>query len=116
MGLWMIWASYKSTVSHTTVGQFLWIFSDVLVALNLVNILRHSNYLEFADNKIIIHKDFFRTKVIDVDVIDQVIIEPGPFKYSKILLKDKTEVKINDSYADGKDMKEFMEQLKILIV
>lgn len=113
MGLWMIWASYKSTVSQTTIGQFLWLISDVLVALNSVNMLSYTHYLEWIDSKVVIHRDYFRTRVIDVDRIDEVILEPGPFSYSKIKLKDGTEVKFNDTYADGKDLKEFMERLRI---
>jgi hypothetical protein len=115
MGLWILWASYKSTVSSTPFGQFSWITLDLLVAVNLLNILRKTNYFELTENKVIINRDYFRTQVVDLDKIEKIWIEPGPFKSSKIILKDKTEVKFNDSYADSKELKEFMVHLQIPI-
>jgi hypothetical protein len=116
MGLWLIWAAYKSTVSKTATGQLLWITSDLLVALNLINILRKPNYLELADSKIVINKGYFRTNVIDVHEIEKVVIEPGPFKYSLIILKDKTAIKFNDHYADANELREFMKELQIPVM
>lgn len=115
LGLWILWASYKSTISATAFGQFSWITLDLLAAMNLLSILRRPNYFELTDNKIILNRDYFRIELIDVKKIEKIWIEPGPFKFSKIILKDKTEVKFNDSYADSKELKEFMGQLQIPI-
>src|SRR5689334_6243188 len=87
LGIWIIWASYKSTISTTAFGQFSWIALDLLAAVNLLNILRKANYFELIVNKIIINKGYFRTETVDVDKIEKISIEPGPFKFSKIILK-----------------------------
>ena len=47
------------------------------------------NYFEIVDNKLVINKDYFRTTTIELDKIERIDIEPGPFSSSKIILKDK---------------------------
>ncbi len=114
-GLWILWGLYKLTNSNSTFGQFSWSILTLLASINLWSMLRKKNYFELIDNKLIINKDFFQTQSIDVDKIEKIDIEPGPFKYSRIILRDKTEIKFNDSYVDKTDLKEFMGRLSIPI-
>jgi hypothetical protein len=61
----------------------------------------------------LINKDLFRTKVIDIKNIEKIVIEPSPFSSSKIVLKDNTFIKYEDSQVNDKELKEFMKQFDI---
>lgn len=114
-GLWILWGVYKSINNHSSFAQFSWILLTLLASISLWSLLRKRNYFELVDSKLIINKDYFQTQSIDIDKIEKIDIEPGPFKYSRIILRDKTEIKFNDSYVDNKDLKEFMGRLSIPI-
>lgn len=80
---------------------------------SFISILLKRNYFEVKDNKLIINRDFFRTQLIELDKIEKLDIEPGPFTSSKIVLKDKTMIKYADRYTDYKELKHFMGQFNI---
>ncbi len=84
-----------------------------LGTISFIGLIVRRNYFEVIDNKLLINKDFFRTKVIDLDNIEKIIIEPSPFSSSKIALKDKTTVKYQDNQVNDKELKEFMKQYNI---
>ena len=51
--------------------------------------------------------------VIELSKIGKFVIEPSPFSNSKIVLKDKTDVKYSDSQTDDKKLKELMAPYEI---
>lgn len=114
-GIWILWGIYKLATIHSAGGRFSWTVVTLLASISLWSVLRKQNYFELVDNKLIIHKDYFRTQSIDIDQIEKIDIEPGPFKYSRIIMRDKSEVKFNEDYLDNKDLKEFMGKLNIPI-
>ena len=77
------------------------------------NMIIKRNYIEIVNNKLIINRDYFRTTTIDLDKIEKINIEPGPFKSSRVILKDKTTVKYLDSQTNDKELKQFMGQFNI---
>ena len=71
------------------------------------------NYFEVVDNRLIINDSFLRTRTIDLDKIEKFDIEPSPFSSSKIILKDKTQIRYLDSQVDDKKLKLLMGQFHI---
>jgi hypothetical protein len=111
--LWIVATVFYATQNSSNFGRLTLIVMAIVGTVSFLNILMKRNYFELKDNKLIINKDFFRTQVIDLDKIERVNIEPGPFTSSKIVLRDKTKIKYMDSHADDKELKEFMGQFNI---
>jgi len=87
----------------------------ILGIVSFINILVNKYYIEIVESSIIIHQDFFRSKSISASDIEKIEIEPGPFKLSSILLKDRTKIKFNDNYIDLKELKEAMGNFNISV-
>jgi hypothetical protein len=81
--------------------------------ISIIHMIIKRNYFEVSNDKLVINKDFFRTKIIDLDKIEKVDIEPGPFSSSRIILKDKTTIKYLDNQTNEKELREFMGQFSI---
>jgi hypothetical protein len=106
---------YKIFNSATILGRSSLILILVLGIFSFANILINKYYIEIVESTIVIHQDFFRSKSINVSDVEKIEIEPGPFKLSSILLKDKTKIKFNDNYIDLKELKETMSNFKISV-
>jgi len=114
-GLWIALTFYYSTTSSSEFAQWVLRIMTIIGMVSFSHMIIKRNYFEVVDNKLVINKDFFRTKTINLDLIEKFDIEPGPFSYSKIVLKDKTTVKYLDNQTDDKELKEFMGQFNIRV-
>ncbi|HEV8515154.1 MAG TPA: hypothetical protein VGQ59_17855 [Cyclobacteriaceae bacterium] len=114
-GLVTLLVIYKIFNSATTQGRSSWILFLVLGIISFANILINKHYIVIRESSMIIHQDYFRTKSINLNDIEKIEIEPGPFKSSSIVLKDKTKVKFIDSYIDIKELKEAMNNFNISV-
>jgi hypothetical protein len=106
---------YKILNSVTIVGKSSLTLILILGVLSFLNILVYRHYIEIVESSVVIHQDYFRTKSVNVKDIEKIEIEPGPFKFSFILLKNKTKVKFNDNYIDIKELKEAMSNFNISV-
>jgi hypothetical protein len=111
--LWIALTTFKSFDNTPLFAKILWIAALVISVIQFANAVIRKHYFELHNNKLLINKDFFIRRYIEVDEIEKIKIEPGPFKYSTILLKNKTKVKFNDSYTDNKELKELMNNLNV---
>jgi len=89
-GLTTSFVIYK--IFNSATRRSSWILFLVLGIISFSNILIKKYYIEIVESTIVIHQDYFRTKSVNLSDIEKVEIEPGPFKFSSILLKDKTKV------------------------
>lgn len=111
--LWIAMLIFWSVTSSSEIGRsILWI-GAAAGTISLTHMIVRRNYFEVADNKLIINDRVFKTTTIDLEKIEKIEIEPGPFTASKIILKDNTRIKYSDSQTDDKKLKEFMEQYNI---
>jgi hypothetical protein len=114
--LLILWSLYKAFHSPTTFNQFLWYAVTLLASVILTNILRKRNYFEISGNKLIINRDFFRTRTIELDEIEKINFGDSWLLTSpSIILKNKTKIKFNNNYLDTYELKKTMEQLGIPI-
>jgi hypothetical protein len=114
-GLWVVATVFFATQNSSNVGRLTLVVMACVGAASLISMLMRKNYFEVKNNTLIIHNDFFRTKSIELDKIEKVKIEPGPFTLSKIILKDNTQIKYHDSQVDDKELREFMAQFSIQV-
>jgi len=114
--VWILYAPYKAYVSSSDFALYSWMIILMLVLANFFNILVRKNYFEIKDNQLCIYRDYFRIEVIQLDKIDRVDLESSPFRYSRIILKDKSEVKFNDHYTGRESLNKLMQQLNIPVV
>jgi hypothetical protein len=112
-GLWIVLTFYYSTTNSSEFGQWILRLMTVIGTVSLIHMIIKRNYFEVADGKLIINRDYFRNTTIDLDKIEKIDIEPGPFSSSKIILKDKTTIKYLDNQVNDKELKELMEQFNI---
>jgi hypothetical protein len=112
-GLWIALTAYYSTTNSTEFGQWTLRLMTLIGTVSLIHMIIKRNYIEIVNNKLIINRDYFRTTTIDLDKIEKINIEPGPFKSSRVILKDKTTVKYLDSQTNDKELKQFMGQFNI---
>ena len=115
-GLWFALTFYYSIINISPFGQWSLKVMTIIGAVSFIHMIVKRNYFEVVNGKLVINKDFFRTKVIDLEKIEKVNIEPGPFSYSRINLKDKTTIKYLDNQTRAKDLKEFMGQFNIPVL
>jgi fructose/tagatose bisphosphate aldolase len=106
---------YKIFNSESILGISSMILFLGVGLISFANIIINKYYNEVSDSSIVIHQDYFRTFSINLNEIDKIEIEPGPFKFSSILLKDKSKVKFNDNYIDIRELKEAMSNFKISV-
>ena len=112
-GLWIALTFHYSTTNTSSFGQWTLRVMTIIGVISLAHMIIKRNYFEVVDNKLVINKDLFRTKVIDLDKIEKVDVKSGPFSSSRIVLKDKTIIKYLDSQTKDKELKEFMGQFNI---
>ena len=101
--------------NSTVFGRSTLIVMSIIGTFSFISLLLKPNYFEVKDRMLVMNKDFFRKKCIEIDKIEKLDIEPSPFTWSKIVMKDKTEIKYWDSHVDDKELKEFMSQFNIPI-
>jgi hypothetical protein len=104
---------FWSTTNSSEMGRWILWIGATAGMISFIYMTLKRNYFEVADNKLIINEGIFRKKTIDLNEIDKVVMEPGPFTASKIILKDKTKIKYSDTQTDDKKLKELMGQYKI---
>ena len=114
-GLWIILTFYYSTTNSSELGQWILRLLVVIGLISFISTIINKYYLEVVDNKLVLHKDFFRTQTVDLDKIVRFILEPDPFTSSKIVLKDNSVVKYMDSQTDNKELKELLKRFNIPI-
>lgn len=112
-GVWIALTLYYSMINLSDFGQWTLRLITIIGVISLAHTIIKRNYFEVVDNTLVINKDFFRTKSIDLDKIEKVDIKSGPFSSSRIILKDKTIIKYQDSQTKDKELKEFMGQFNI---
>lgn len=110
---WIAMAIFWSTTTSSEIGRWLLLIATAAGAVSFIYMIVKRNYVEVADNKLIINDGVFRTRTIDLAKVEKFEIEPGPFTASKIILKDKTTIKYSDSQTNNKKLKEFMDQYNI---
>lgn len=113
--VWILLSIYWSTTNSSEIGRLLWSISGLAGLASLTHMIIKRNYIEVADNKLILNGSLFRKRIIELNQIDKFEYEPGPFTSSKIILKDKTKVKYHDSQTDFKELKEFMGRFNIIV-
>jgi hypothetical protein len=111
--IWIVLTIYYSTTNTSDFGQWTLRLMATLGTISFLGLIVRRKYFEVIDNKLLINKDLFRTKVIDINNIEKIVIEPSPFSSSKIVLKDNTFIKYEDSQVNDKELKEFMKQFDI---
>lgn len=94
-------------------GQWILRAGAVAGLVSFGHMAMRRNYFEVADNVLIIYESIFKTTRIELGKIEKVVVEPGPFTPSRIVLKDNTKIKYSDSQAGDKELKEFMGQFNI---
>jgi len=113
--LWIALMIYLTLANASELGRWSCLFLTSLGTISFIHMLVKRNYFEVMDNKLIINRNYFRKAIIELDQIEKVNIEPGPFISSRIILKDKTTVKILDSQTNYKQLKQFMDQFNIAV-
>ena len=104
---------YWSTLNSSDFGQWTLRLGAFVGLIFLIEMIVRRNYFEVLDNKLIINDSLLRTRTIDLDKIEKIDIETGPFSSSKIILKDKSIIKYSDSQTNDKEFKELMRQFNI---
>lgn len=94
-----------------------WMFWVAAAAggVSLVFKILRTAYFEIAGDKLVINVSVFKTRIIELNKIEKFVIEPSPFSNSKIVLKDKTEVKYSYSQTDDGKLRELMAQYVISV-
>ena len=111
--LWIGLSCYSLTTNTSAFGQRTLILVIFVSGLTLLHMLVKRNYFEVINGRLIINRSFFQTKIIDLDSIEKVVIEAGPFSTSKIILKDKKRIKYWHNEMNDKRCKELMGELNI---
>lgn len=111
-GIWVAYTIYFSMSKESYVQWFLWVMASI-GTISLINMIIKVNYFEIINEKLVINKDFFRTKTVDLNKIAKINTASGFFSSPKIILKDETSIKYNiDHLKEGK-LQEFMAQFNI---
>jgi hypothetical protein len=111
-GLWIVMAFSWFTINTSNLGK--WILGVMTAAvISFAYVVIKRNYFEVSNGKLIINEGIFRTKTIILDGIEKVDVEPSPFSFSKIILKDKTIIKYQGNQTNYKELSEFMAQFNI---
>jgi hypothetical protein len=111
--LWISMMLYWSTINSSEIGRWILWAGAFVGIISLAHMILKRNYFEVVDNKLIINEGILKRIIIDLDKIEKLNIEPGPFTASTIILKDKTKIKYSDRQTDDKKLKEFMGQYNI---
>ena len=92
-GLWILFAIYRIWDSEPP-GTYIW---GLLVAIPIALILRvliKTNYLEIKDSRLTINGDFFTTQTTEINAIERIQIEAGPWEFKNIFEGQKENYKI----------------------
>lgn len=114
-GLWVLFTIFKAFTSTIPSAKPVWIAVVILAITLFVNMIVRPNYFEVIQNKLLINKDFFSRKSLELDEIEKVLIRNGVFESSKVVMKNKSEIRFKYRYVNSKDFQELMNKLRIPI-
>ncbi|HEY0656585.1 MAG TPA: hypothetical protein VGD65_25805 [Chryseosolibacter sp.] len=111
--LWIAFMLFLSTRSSSEPGKWILRSAAGIGLITFVHMIVRRNYFEVIGRKLIINEGILNRKTIEIEKIERFQIETGPLTASRIILKDKTEVKYSDSQANEKELKELMKHYAI---
>jgi len=111
--VWIAFTFYSSMRNSSDFGQWSLRLMTIIGVISFIHILIKRNYFEVRENNLVINKELFRTKIINLDHTERIVINPRFFLSSKIIMKDKTTIKYLDSQINDIELKEFMQQFNI---
>lgn len=111
--LWIALMCYSLTTNSSAFGQWTLRAMTFFGGLSFLHMIIKRNYLEVTNSKLIINRDFFRTTIVDLNQIEKVVTESGPFSPSTIILKNKRRIKYWHSETNHTKFKELMRELNI---
>ncbi len=113
--LWIAMVIYWALKSTSDIWAWMFWVAAAAGGVSLVFKILRTAYFEIAGDKLVINVSVFKTRIIELNKIEKFVIEPSPFSNSKIVLKDKTEVKYSYSQTDDGKLRELMAQYVISV-
>ena len=110
---WIALGVYYTMKDISAFGQWILGATTFIGVISLLHIVIRRNYFEVVGRKLVIQRDFFRTKVIDLDNIERLELQANPFSLPRIILKDNRTVRYLESQTNVRELREFMKQFNI---
>jgi len=96
--------------------KYYWIFIGLAVLPVLIRLILKPNYFEIKGTRLIINRDLFYTDSIELEYIEKIELEEGPFSKSHIRLKDhRMGLEFNYFIVNDKDFNELKTALKLTV-
>ena len=99
-----------------TSWTYYWIFIGLGSLVILTRLILKPYYFEIKGTRLIINRDFFYKDYVEVNDIDKIELEEGPFSKSHIRLKDhKMGLDFNYFIVNDKDFNRLKESLQLRV-
>lgn len=94
--------------------NYIWIINLALASAALISIILRPRYFQITDSSLIINRSFFRRDVIEIQNIEKIELQDGPFSPSQIRLKGNQAPVVFDYYSiRDSDLKKMVDHLEI---
>lgn len=105
---------FRSFESNVTLSKIIWIGISVISLFSLINMVLNRSYFEVREDYLLVNKDFFQQKKIYLSRIEKIVVESSFFRFSRISIKNGTEIKFNAQYLDFNEFKDFIARFNIV--
>lgn len=112
--LWIVFVVFRSFESNVTLSKIIWIGISVISLFSLINMVLNRSYFEVREDYLLVNKDFFQQKKIYLSRIEKIVVESSFFRFSRISIKNGTEIKFNAQYLDFNEFKDFIARFNIV--
>ncbi|GIL22558.1 MAG: hypothetical protein BroJett042_10710 [Bacteroidota bacterium] len=114
-GLLLLLCLSKLFLTQTS-WTYYWIFIGLGSLVILTRLILKPYYFETRGTRLIINRDFFYEDYVEIDDIDKIESEEGPFSKSHIRLKDhKMGLDFNYFIVNDKDFNRLKESLQLRV-
>ncbi len=114
-GLLLLLCLSKLFLTQTS-WTYYWIFIGLGSLVILTRLILKPYYFETRGTRLIINRDFFYEDYVEIDDIDKIELEEGPFSKSHIRLKDhKMGLDFNYFIVNDKDFNRLKESLQLRV-
>lgn len=113
--LWIAFVVFRSFESNVISSKIIWIGISVISLFSLINMVLNRSYFEVREDYLLVNKDFFQQKKIYLSRIEKIVVESSLFRFSRISIKNGTEIKFNAQYLDFNEFKDFIARFNIVV-
>lgn len=114
LGLFLLCFGKLSLTQTSSI--YLWVFLGFLALAILTRLILKPNYFEVQGTRLTINRDLFYTDSVEIEFIEKIELEEGPFSKSHIRLKDyRMGLEFNYFIVNDKDFDELKKTLKLRV-